>query len=135
MMVQRRRVSVVMAAGVIAGAIMTDVLLGACMAPTSPSSPPPPQQWTVTLSATGLEPATFVGGPAIVTFVNRDNEPHDIRSNPHPAHTECNELNLGRIDPGQSVAMLTPLTSGRNCGYHDDTRPDDARFQGRITIR
>jgi hypothetical protein len=134
-MVRRRRVSLVMAAGVIAGAIATDVFLGACMLPTSPSSPPPPQQVTVTINATGLEPATYVGAPAIVTFVNRDSEAHDIRSNPHPAHTDCHELNIGRIEPGQTVAVLNAFPSGRNCGYHDDTRPDDRRFHGSVTIR
>ncbi len=116
---------------------MADVLLGPCaLGQTTPSRPSPsPQQATVILSAAGLSPATIVGDSAIVTFVNRDSEPHDIQSNPHPAHTDCPELNLGRVESGQSVAMLTPFASGRSCGYHDDTRPNDVRFQGSITVR
>jgi hypothetical protein len=128
-------VSVAMAAGVIACAIVTDVLLGACALGDTSPSPPPPQQDTVFISANGLQPGTFIGPPAIVRFVNRDNEPHDLRSDPHPGHTDCTELNLGRVEPGQSVSLLTPLSSGRSCGYHDDTRPDDVRFQGRITAQ
>jgi hypothetical protein len=130
------RPAIPIAAGiaVIAGAIVTDVLLSACALNQTAPSPPAPQALTVTVGATGVSPVALTGPRATVDFVNRDTEVHDIRSNPHPNHSDCPELNVGRIAPGQRVSILTPLESGRRCGYHDETAPDDVRFQGTIVI-
>jgi hypothetical protein len=121
---------------VIVGALIVDVLLSACggVPAPSPPTPPPPVQRTVTISAGGVTPATITGPRATVEFVNQDSQVHDIRSDPHPGHTQCLELNLGAIAPGQRVAILSPFDPGRRCGYHDETRPDDPRFQGSIAI-
>ena len=89
----------------------------------------------VTILPGGVSPNPAMGTRAMVQFVNQDTEVHDIRSNPHPGHGDCLELNVGAIPAGQRVSILNPLDSGRTCGYHDDTRPADPRFQGTIVSR
>ena len=126
------------AAGVIVSAVGIDVLLSACGGyyPTSPTPPiPDPVVVTVTIRADGVSPNPAAGVRAMVQFVNQDSVSHDVRSNPHPGHTDCLELNVGVIPAGQRVSILNPLDSGRTCGYHDDTQPDDLRFQGTIVSR
>jgi hypothetical protein len=83
----------------------------------------------------GVTPAAVNGRNVSVEFVNQDSQAHDIQSNPHPAHTECAELNVGVIEAGQrvSIGLLQLTQDSRTCGYHDETRPDDARFHGSIT--
>lgn len=138
----------------IAGALVVDVLLSGCgfggglggggyippnVTAPSPQSPTPqrpkPQLLAVTISGSGVSPAVAAGPRAIVEFTNRDAQVHDIRSNAHPGHSECTELNLGAIQPGHTVSILTPFESGRTCAYHDENQPDDSRFQGSINIR
>lgn len=126
-----RAIPIATAVAVIAAAIAVDVLLGACgRAPTLPS----PESLIVTINENGMSPAVFTGPRVTVEFVNQDSQVHDVRSNPHPGHTQCPELNVGAIQPGQRASILTPFSSGRSCGYHDETRPDDSRFQGSITV-
>lgn len=141
---QRRAVAPAMAAMVIAGAIGVDVLLSACGgAAPDVLGPETPQRLTVTITESGVSPAT-VKPPVCrssfcvvyVTFVNRDSVPHDIQSDPHPAHSQCLALNrnIGSIAPGASeeTSMLGCTRPDRFVGYHDETRPDDQRFWGRI---
>jgi hypothetical protein len=132
------------AAGVVVVAVAVDVLLSACGG-ASPTvfGPETPQRLTVTITESGVSPAT-VKPPVCrssfcvvyVTFVNRDSVAHDIQSDPHPAHTQCVALNrnIGSIAPGASeeTSMLGCARSDRFVGYHDETRPDDQRFWGRI---
>jgi hypothetical protein len=69
-----------------------------------------------------------------LVFINQDNVPHDILSDPQHLHTECPEINqAGFIVPGQTrtTAPLARLTS---CGFHDHLREGDARFAGRVTV-
>ena len=105
-------------------------------------SPVTPQRLTVTITATVVSPAT-VRPPTCrssscviyVLFLNGDGEVHDIRSDPHPEHTQCRALNeVGRLEPGGSreVSMLDCTRPERWVGYHDETRLGDARFQGRV---
>lgn len=112
----------------------------------SPTSPTPPATGggssgaqdlaTITITSAGVvSPATVTirqGGR--VTFVNNDTRPHDMSSDPHPTHEDCEPMNqVGFLNPGQS------RTSGnfnqvRTCGFHDHNLPGNTGLQGRITI-
>lgn len=124
------------------GLLLIGVLLAGCVGTyvpsyTGPSEPdlPEPVVLIVTIDEEGVRPALASGPRAMVQFINRDTNLHEIRSNPHPGHTDCVELNVGVLQPGHKVSILTPFESGRTCGYHDESRPTDARFQGSIVIR
>jgi hypothetical protein len=128
----RRAIPIETAIVVIVGAIAVDVILGACGSTTAPGL----EALTVSISASGVSPVQLIGnGPVYVTFVNQDTERHEIRSNPHPAHTDCAEIGALGISPGQRLTFSSTFDRGRTCGYHDETRPDDVRFQGTINIR
>ena len=147
---KRPKMTPAIAAVVVVMAVGVDVLLSACglgSGPT-PGPAPIPVYLTVTLSDSGVIPTTSLAprestgdfvlrlrDEIYVNFVNQDAEPHDIRSDPHPAHTNCPALNVETIAPGQS--QLTPVLNQCVGGttaqtFHDETRPDDPRFQGRI---
>jgi hypothetical protein len=66
-----------------------------------------------------------------VTFVNADAVAHDMESNPHPIHTDCPELNVGFLSPGQSGSSSI-LTQAKTCGYHDHINPS---LGGTVVIR
>lgn len=124
------------------GLLLVSVLLAGCGVSyvptyTGPTEPdlPDPVLLTIAISDSGVSPALASRPRALVQFINVDIEAHEIRSNPHPGHTDCVELNVGVIQSGHKVSILTPFESGRTCGYHDESRPADARFQGSITIR
>src|SRR5262245_56261992 len=117
------------------------VTLAACGGSSSPSSPSPspspnPSTVTVTISASGVSAKTVqiaVGGH--ITFVNNDARNHTIDSNPHPAHTDCPEINqVGLLQPGQSRDTGN-FSVARSCGYHDHSAPSDTSVQGTIVIQ
>ena len=90
----------------------------------------------MTITASGVSPKTVqvaVGGH--VTFVNNDTRSHTIDSNPHPAHTDCPEINqVGLLQPGQSRDTAS-LSVARSCGYHDHSAASDTTMQGTIAIQ
>jgi hypothetical protein len=132
------------AAAMVVAAVGVDVLLSACGEPGGALlGPETPQRLVVTISAGGVSPATVK--PPIcqssycvvyVQFINRDSVPHDIRSDPHPEHSICRILNtgIGTVAPGETkeVSMQGCGRPERFVGYHDELRPDDQRFWGRI---
>jgi plastocyanin len=70
-----------------------------------------------------------------VTFVNQDNQHHEIFSDPHPIHTDCPPINdVADLAPGESRATGV-LTVARTCGYHDHGLPTNTLFQGTIVIQ
>jgi hypothetical protein len=69
-----------------------------------------------------------------VVFLNQDTADHDIRSDPHAAHSNCPALNVGLVPAGKSSATLAMKTWGV-CGYHDELAPDDERFKGQFVIQ
>lgn len=99
---------------------------------------------TVTITGTGISPQVAQVSAACrssnclfyVKFVNADTVPHDLQSDPHPDHSTCVQFNtqVGRIGPGESKEIIAngACDFGRFRGYHDETRPDDPRFQGQI---
>jgi len=69
-----------------------------------------------------------------LTFVNQDNVPHDIQSDPPHIHTECPEIGgAGFLVPGQTKST-DPLNRLVSCGFHDHHHEDDPRFSGRVTV-
>ena len=109
--------------------------------PTTPTSPTPPTgnpaTATITIGTDGrVSPATVtiaVGGR--VTFINNHNLPHDMSSDPHPAHTDCTQMEqVGFLTSGQQRTTGN-FNVARTCGFHDHNRDTDTGLQGRIIIQ
>jgi plastocyanin len=90
---------------------------------------------TITITAAGVSPKNVTVAPGSrVTFVNNDNRPHDMSSDPHPAHTDCPEINVGFITAGQSGTTQN-LNTVRTCGFHDHNQPGVTSLEGSIRIQ
>ena len=91
---------------------------------------------TITITSSGASPRDItVPVGSRVTFVNNNNQPHDMASDPHPEHTLCNpELNVGFIAAGQS-RQTQNLNTVRVCTYHDHAQPSNTSLQGTIRIQ
>ena len=98
-------------------------------------TPNPSTTITITTSG-GVSPKTLtVARGTQVTFVNNDNRPHDMESNPHPEHTDCPELmQVGFLAAGQSKQSGN-LNIARTCGYHDHEDPTNTNWQGSIITK
>ena len=112
--------------------------------PTSGAAPPSPTPTpgggtstpaiTITNNAVAPKSITVPRGSQ-VTFVNNDNQAHDMESDPHPIHTDCPEINqVGFLNAGQSRRTGT-LNIARTCGYHDHNRDMVEALQGTIVIQ
>ena len=102
----------------------------------SPSSPSTGSTITITSAGVSATQVTVTPG-ARVTFVNMDTRSHNMTSDPHPEHSDCQEINtVGLLQPGQSRETGN-LVTVRTCGFHDhdDPPPGGAKWTGRITIR
>lgn len=92
---------------------------------------------TITMTGAGVSSSnvTIAVGQS-VTFVNNDNRPHEIASDPHPIHGSCPsiESGLGQLAPGQSRSTQGFANAGR-CTYHDHLDDGNRGFQGSITIQ
>jgi plastocyanin len=111
--------------------------------PTSPStggggsSSPGASGATITIGSNGaVSPAQVsISVGKSVTVVNNDSRPHEIASNPHPAHTDCPSTNaLGTLSPGQTK-LTNAYTVARSCGFHDHLNPENSALQGTIVIQ
>jgi hypothetical protein len=102
----------------------------------TPTPTPTPGGTTITITANGAAPRTLtVPVGSRVTFVNNDNRPHEMNSDPHPEHTECPAINdVGFITQGQSRATGN-LTTVRTCRFHDHNQPTNTALQGTIVIQ
>jgi hypothetical protein len=130
----------------LASASLTSVLaltLWSCGGGGSPSSPSgggggggtPTDTTTITITGAGVTPQNIiVNANARVTFVNNDSRVHEPASNPHPSHTQCPELNVGRVEPGQSRES-GPAVGGRTCGFHDHLEDSNASLRGSVQVR
>jgi hypothetical protein len=107
--------------------------LGCSAGPTAPRPSPVPTplvEPVVTITDQGLDPqALHIVGDTGITFRNRGTRTVDVRSDPHPAHTECALMNLGPIEGGQSK-VTGKIVPGQGCGYHDERDPASRAFQG-----
>jgi plastocyanin len=89
---------------------------------------------TITITASGVSPKNVTVAPGSrVTFVNSDSRPHEMNSDPHPAHTDCPEINVGFIAAGQSSTTQN-LNTVRTCGFHDHNQPGVTSLEGMIRI-
>ena len=58
-----------------------------------------------------------------------------MASNPHPAHTDCTEINtVGFLQAGQSGTTQN-LNTVRTCGFHDHNQDTNTSLQGTIRIQ
>lgn len=105
--------------------------------PTASTSPTPsssasaaPVAATITFTDNGFSPAlvTVKSGDTI-RITNKSSQPIQFDSDPHPAHTDDTELNVGSVDAGASQTFV--LTNKGNWGYHDHLSPG---FTGRINV-
>ena len=90
---------------------------------------------TITITAAGVSPSTVTVAPGSrVTFVNNDSRPHDMASDPHPAHSDCPGVSVGFLQAGQSGTTQN-LNTVRTCGFHDHNQPDVTSLQGTIRVQ
>ena len=120
--------------------------VGACGDDGSPTGPSggggggggggtPVETTTITITGAGATPQNIiVNAGARVTFTNNDSRVHEPSSNPHPSHTQCPELNVGRLEPGQSRESGAAV-GGRTCGFHDHLDPSNGSFSGSVQQR
>jgi plastocyanin len=118
------------------GAVATLVAGCGSKSPAGPSGPGGGNQPTITITSAGVSPATLtVPQGTRVLFINNDNRQHEMNSDPHPEHTDCQEINaIGFINPGQRKETGN-LNTVRTCGYHDHNDFTNTRLQGRIVIQ
>ena len=115
--------------------------------PPVPAGPPKPlEAATIRITASGfrLDPASaalfdindlHVYQGVRLTFINDDNDPHDVLSSPFGLHNDCPEINAaGFLVPGQSRAT-DPLTHLSPCGFHDHTNELDPTWHGQIVVQ
>lgn len=65
-----------------------------------------------------------------VKVVNSSSQPLDFDSDPHPVHTDNEELNAGDIEPGASKTFT--ITKKGSWGYHNHL---NAGQKGEITVQ
>jgi plastocyanin len=119
----------------------------ACGGGSTPSSPSPADSGssggggtsggtTFTITSSGVSPKTItIAAGTQVTFLNSDNTVHDMDSDPHPAHTDCPEINnVGFLTPGQSK-QTNPMRTVRTCGFHDHNQPSNSSLMGTIVVQ
>ena len=98
---------------------------------------PGPVGATMTIDASGtLTPSSVtINNGESVRFVNNHNTPHQMASDPHPAHTDCPPINaLPTLGAGQS-GQTNALTTSRTCGVHDHLNDTSINLRGSIVIR
>lgn len=91
---------------------------------------------TITIGSDGRVSPTTLTVPlgSRVTFTNNHNRQHDMSSDPHPEHTDCPEITVGNLQPGQS-RQTQNLNTARTCGFHDHNEPSNTGLNGTIRIQ
>jgi plastocyanin len=115
---------------------LVPLLVVSCGDKPSPSSPTTNPN-TITVSTSGIvSPKQLTVSPGSrVLFVNSHSQRHDMTSDPHPDHLDCQELNqVGLLNPGQSRETGN-LVAVRSCGFHDHEDPNNANLRGTIIVR
>jgi hypothetical protein len=70
-----------------------------------------------------------------VTFINNNTRPHEMNSDPHPEHTDCQALNdIGFLAAGQQRTTGN-LNTVRTCRYHDHQQDQNNSLKGSIIIQ
>jgi plastocyanin len=105
--------------------------------PSPVSGSPGPVGATITIGANGaVSPSSVtINVGESVQFVNNHSQRHEMASDPHPAHTDCTQINaLGIIEAGQTK-NTNGLTTARTCGFHDHLADTNPNLRGTIIIR
>ena len=112
-------------------AILLALALTACS--DAPSAPSPAA--TISIGPAGVDRQEVrIKAWDFVTFVNNDNRPHAIVSDPVDAHSQCPQINrVGVLQPGERRETGT-LELKKSCGFHDHNDPSDRSLQGRIVV-
>lgn len=88
------------------------------------SSSSQPAAPTITYSDSGFSPSTVtVKTGDTIAIKNTSSRDMQFDSDPHPAHTDNTELNVGIVAPGQS--MTFKVTTTGTYGYHNHLNPTD----------
>jgi plastocyanin len=86
---------------------------------------------TITYSDSGYSPSTItVKSGDTIAIKNTSSSEMQFDSDPHPVHTDDEELNAGPVAPGQTITF-TVTTTG-TYGYHNHLNPSDS---GTIVIK
>jgi hypothetical protein len=96
---------------------------------TNSSGCPTPPANTVSYCSGGFNTLTVASGTAVM-FKNDSKSEVQIDSDPHPAHTDDTQLNVGLLQPGQSKTVT--LTKAGSFGLHNHLMPSE---RGSITIQ
>lgn len=95
--------------------------------------PLPSSEALVTINKDGFEPATIsITKGSQVTWVNKDGQPHQIASDPHPAHSLLPDLFLDEPLTTDSSFTFTFEKEGIFT-YHDELNP--LKLQGVVIAR
>lgn len=91
---------------------------------------------TVTITASGVSPSTVtVAAGSRVAFINNGTRAVAISSDPHPAHTDCPNIDAtGLVQPGQTGTTGT-LSVVRTCRFHDHNDSTNNSLKGSIVIQ
>lgn len=119
---------------VLAGAVLVSCggSGGGSGSPTSPS--PTTQTVTVTLTADGPQPREArIQLNQKVRFVNNTAAAVEIRSNPHPSHTDCPPINEVTMLAAGASGETAAFTRTGSCAYHNNQNESD-RNQGFILV-
>jgi hypothetical protein len=123
-------------------AALSLLLLGSCAGVRSSTetvsdggttTPVPAEPTVVKITTQGASPQVLhIFTRDAATFVNEDDRPHDIRSDPRQnADSRCSTVGVGLLQPGETkLAALQP--SGIACFYRDEREPDNPALQGYV---
>lgn len=86
---------------------------------------------TITYSNSGFSPSlTTVKSGDVVAVTNSSSNDLQMQSNPHPAHTDDTDLNVGAVKAGATVNFTVTKTG--TFGFHNHLNPSDT---AEITIQ
>ena len=69
-----------------------------------------------------------------LTIINQDSNTHEMASDPHPEHTDCPEITIGFLSPGQTKSSGN-LNTARSRGIHDHNNSTSQALKATITIQ
>lgn len=89
-----------------------------------------PAAATITYSDSGYSPAEVtVKSGDTVEIKNTSSRAMQFDSDPHPIHTDNPDLNVGSVNPGESMTFTVTKTG--EYGYHNHLNPSDT---GKIIV-
>src|ERR1700754_4741587 len=81
--------------------------------PSPVTGSPGPSGATITITSAGVvSPSSVTINPGeSVTFINNDSRTHQMSSDPHPAHTDCPQINALGMQASGQTALTNALPS------------------------